>query len=110
MIRAARTLVLAVLVAATAAASAPAHADPIDSKLASYTARNGEKLCGILDTYPSFNGVDLVMATIKVEGPFTTYQAAEVLVAVAQNVCPKHWSLVHDYGSSATTTPEGPIV
>ena len=65
-----------------------------------YTIANADKVCAVLDQYPTFAGVTGVMDAVIEDGGFTVGEAASVVVDSVWHLCPRHQRLLLAYGNT----------
>lgn len=84
---------LAALPIATILFAPQAHADPVDR----YAGQNAPRVCQVLDTYPTFDGISGVADAITQESNLTYRDAGRVIATAVITVCPQHIELIKDY-------------
>jgi hypothetical protein len=95
------------IIGAALVGSIPAQADPITSTVASYAAHNAGRVCAVLDTYPTFAGVEGVLDGIQKDSGFTGAQTAQVIVLAVDAACPRHLVLLQNFADTFSPTGQG---
>lgn len=78
--------------------ASPAKADQQDVE--AYAAINGPAICSTLDSYPSLSGLHGVTNFVIGDGPFTDFEAGEVIGSAIFGFCPNHIALLGEYTNS----------
>lgn len=89
-----------------AAATAPAHADPVAPQVVNYARAVAPAVCGTLDDYPTLPGVAGVVAGIQDDSGFTTDQSVQVLVLSVESRCVRHWPLLQRFADTYAPRPQ----
>jgi len=89
---------MAALGCAVLLASAPHAKADTDSMVYAYAATYGTAVCETLDDYPSFDGIIGIASAIAEDG-LTMRQAGAVIALSANEICPRHISLVKAFAS-----------
>jgi hypothetical protein len=80
-----------------------AHADPTVGEVA---LKNAAGICALLNTDPTFAGVDEVAARLLAQG-WTGSTTGLVMIAAVDNVCPRHTELLLAWAKQYTQPAPG---
>lgn len=77
-----------------------------------YAVVSAPAVCGVLDDYPTFSGIEGVLAGVMRDSGFTAYQAGQVVYLAVEETCPRHLPLLDRFAATyaPTTTRIGGVV